>query len=271
MAAPSTDTMLYAGGALLAVGAVAWWLSTPSTPPAGNTVPVPPPQPKMRTTAPAARGTPLSSALWEGIQGVADRLDMDPRHLAAIMAFESRLDPAAVNPRSGASGLIQFMRATATSLGTTVEDIRQMSALEQLPLVERYFQGFGGPFDTLQSVAMTVFYPKYRRVPPATPFPAAVQAANPGIKTPADYVARVMEAGRRVQVPEAPPVVKVLEAPAPPLPGAPIAPPAVLSPLQSAYDVGTQFGAKVRDAATSWWSSEGVVRPHPSQRIVRTM
>jgi hypothetical protein len=37
-------------------------------------------------------------------------------------------------------GLIQFIESTAKSLGTTTAAIRQMSAVEQLPLVEKFFQ-----------------------------------------------------------------------------------------------------------------------------------
>jgi hypothetical protein len=47
------------------------------------------------------------------------------------------------------------------------------------------------PFPSEQSLYMGVFYPAYRNKPAKTPFPAHVQAANPGIKTPADYIAWV--------------------------------------------------------------------------------
>jgi hypothetical protein len=56
------------------------------------------------------------------------------------MRSESSLNPQAVNRSTGASGLIQFMPRTAQSLGTTVEAIRQMSAAQQMPYVEKFFQ-----------------------------------------------------------------------------------------------------------------------------------
>lgn len=64
----------------------------------------------------------------------------DPNGIAAVISEESAFNPAAKNPHSSASGLIQFIDSTATSLGTTTAQIRTMSAEEQLPLIERFFQ-----------------------------------------------------------------------------------------------------------------------------------
>jgi soluble lytic murein transglycosylase-like protein len=41
---------------------------------------------------------------------------------------------------------------------------------------------------TDQDLYMAVFYPAYRRKPVTTAFPSNVQKANPGIKTPQDYI-----------------------------------------------------------------------------------
>lgn len=65
----------------------------------------------------------------------------DPNAIAAVIAFESGGDPTARNPRSSATGLIQFMPDTAKAMGTSIRAIRSMSALRQLDLVERYFVG----------------------------------------------------------------------------------------------------------------------------------
>lgn len=45
-----------------------------------------------------------------------------------------------MHPKSGASGLIQWISQTAKDYGTTLAKIRRMSALEQLDLAERYWQ-----------------------------------------------------------------------------------------------------------------------------------
>jgi tape measure domain-containing protein len=78
----------------------------------------------------------------KAVEAMAARLKQDPEKLMNIMAFESGLNPAKKNPRSTATGLIQFMRDTAIGLGTTVEELKGMSALEQLDYVEKYFQKF---------------------------------------------------------------------------------------------------------------------------------
>ncbi len=75
----------------------------------------------------------------ERIKGVSTRLGIDPNWLMAVMHFESRLNPGAVNPYSGATGLIQFMPQTAKSLGTTTEALKTMGFAGQLPYVERYY------------------------------------------------------------------------------------------------------------------------------------
>lgn len=64
----------------------------------------------------------------------------DPNGIAAVISEESGFNPSAKNPNSSASGLIQFIDSTAASLGTTTAQIRAMSAEEQLPLIERFFQ-----------------------------------------------------------------------------------------------------------------------------------
>lgn len=95
------------------------------------------------------------------LEKIADQLNVKSSDLIAIMKQESRVDPKAVNPYSGASGLIQFMPATARNLGTTVEDIRQMSAVEQLDYVYKYFKMVGVGNGSLGDLYMAVFMPKY--------------------------------------------------------------------------------------------------------------
>lgn len=48
----------------------------------------------------------------------------------------------AQNP-SGATGLIQFMPSIAKALGTTTDELKKMSAIDQLPYVTKYFQERG--------------------------------------------------------------------------------------------------------------------------------
>jgi hypothetical protein len=93
---------------------------------------------------------------------IANLLGVESSHLIAIMKMESRIDPSAVNKQSGATGLIQFMPDTARSLGTSVEALRGMSAVEQLDYVYKYFKMVGvKPGMDLGDLYMAVFMPKY--------------------------------------------------------------------------------------------------------------
>lgn len=71
---------------------------------------------------------------------LAARHGWDPNGIALVISEESAFNPTAKNPHSSASGLIQFIDQTAASLGTTTAAIRAMSAEEQLPLIERFFE-----------------------------------------------------------------------------------------------------------------------------------
>lgn len=72
------------------------------------------------------------------INEVAQRINCDPNDLKAVMYSESGCNPAAVNSSSGATGLIQFMPSTAKRLGTTTQQLKNMSIEQQLPYVEKY-------------------------------------------------------------------------------------------------------------------------------------
>ena len=94
----------------------------------------------------------------------ADRLGLDLMPLLGIMSFESggTFDPAITNS-IGATGLIQFMPATAKGLGTSTDELRKMSATEQLAYVEKYFRSFLPSIrrDTPGDYYMAVFMPAF--------------------------------------------------------------------------------------------------------------
>ena len=80
------------------------------------------------------------------IPGVKDRLEkLATKHgftvdeILTVIQKESGFKTTAENPKSKATGLIQFMPDTAKGLGTTIEKIKEMDALAQLEIVDKYF------------------------------------------------------------------------------------------------------------------------------------
>jgi hypothetical protein len=121
---------------------------------------------------------------------IAVRLGVAYSDLFSLINFESGFNPQAKNPKSSARGLIQFMDATAKSLGyaDSLDLVTKNPTIEmQLPIVEKYLQQFA-PYTGKQSLYLAVFYPKYRNVDPLTQFPDSVKSVNPGINTPQDYI-----------------------------------------------------------------------------------
>ncbi len=159
----------------------------------------------------------FSNSYENALQAAADALGMERDWLYNVIAEESSWNPAAYNS-SGAVGLIQFMPKTLKGLGLVSiqladqigsgpvpEAVKQAVRQEFLAKypdtesqlagpVRAYFRPYG-PFDSAQSVYMTVLYPSYRNKSLDTALPANVQAANPGIETVGDYVAAVESRG----------------------------------------------------------------------------
>jgi tape measure domain-containing protein len=78
----------------------------------------------------------------KAVEAMAKRLGASFSGIMNVMAFESGFNPANKNPTSTASGLIQWLEKTAKGQGVTTKQLRGMSAIEQLPYVEQYFQGY---------------------------------------------------------------------------------------------------------------------------------
>jgi len=83
--------------------------------------------------------------------------------MMSCMAFESAetFSPSVKNAAgSGATGLIQFMPATARGMGTTVEHLASLTAEQQLEWVRDYFMPYRGRLTSLSSVYMAILWPK---------------------------------------------------------------------------------------------------------------
>lgn len=103
----------------------------------------------------------VSAEFKQKTVGIAERLSMDPDHLMGIMAFESggTFSPSVKNPDSGATGLIQFIPSTARGLGTSLDALAKMTAVEQLDYVEHHLGPLKGRLNNLEDAYMAVLLP----------------------------------------------------------------------------------------------------------------
>lgn len=104
------------------------------------------------------------------VTDVASSLGFDVNSMLGVMSSESGINPKAVNPTGGATGLIQFMPATARALGTTVEALRNMTGVEQLEYVRRFFLPYQGRIrrDEPGDYYIATFLPAYLGAPRET-------------------------------------------------------------------------------------------------------
>lgn len=122
---------------------------------------------------------------------VSEQLEINPTWLYELIKFESKWNPSAKNPVSSARGLIQFTDKTSKGLG--YKDSKDLvnnnpTIVKQLlNPVFKYLSRYK-PFNTKQSLFMSVFYPAYRNSSPDRVFPAIVTKYNPNIYTPQDYM-----------------------------------------------------------------------------------
>lgn len=98
-------------------------------------------------------------AFLNKVVSISNQLDINPNWLMFVMYWESGLNPAIRNKYSGATGLIQFMPATATALGTSVSVLANMSNVEQLDYVYKYYRPYAGRMNNLYDVYLVTFFP----------------------------------------------------------------------------------------------------------------
>ena len=94
---------------------------------------------------------------YKKVKTVATELKCSHLDLLACMAFETgrTMNPGIQNS-IGATGLIQFIRPTAASLGTTTDELRTMTRVQQMDYVLKYFKA--GPIRKLSSVTLEDLY-----------------------------------------------------------------------------------------------------------------
>ncbi|MCL4481231.1 MAG: transglycosylase SLT domain-containing protein [Bacteroidetes bacterium] len=94
------------------------------------------------------------------VNDICARLGISPDWLMVVMKMESDIDETASNPYTNATGLIQFMPSTAAGLGTSVEQLKTMSNVQQLDYVYKYFKPYTGRLKSLTDLYMVTFFPR---------------------------------------------------------------------------------------------------------------
>lgn len=112
-----------------------------------------------------AKSNGLDHKFFVKVTAIAKDLKCSPDDLLAVMNSESGINASARNPHGGATGLIQFMPSTAKSLGTTTDNLKNMSAYDQLDYVAKYLKntkrsaGMGDKSMSAADVYSLIFLP----------------------------------------------------------------------------------------------------------------
>lgn len=105
------------------------------------------------------------------VRNISDLLQINPDWLMMMMWLESGLNPKSVNKQPGdssnageraakrATGLTQFMPSTARNFGTSTTALYNMTALQQLDYVYKYFKPYAGKINSLFDLYLINFFP----------------------------------------------------------------------------------------------------------------
>lgn len=103
--------------------------------------------------------TSNKAAFLAKVAEISAKLGINPDWLMIVMKMESGINHLAVNAMTGATGLIQFMPATAAGLGTSTAALRSMTNVEQLDYVYKYFKPYAGRFFAVTDLYTVTFFP----------------------------------------------------------------------------------------------------------------
>ena len=102
-------------------------------------------------------------AFLSKVTEVSNKFGANPADLLGLMASESGLDPQAVNSKSGATGLIQFMPDTAKGLGTSTSALLGMDRVQQMKYVEAFMDKFTPMNPTAGHLYTSIFLPAFAK------------------------------------------------------------------------------------------------------------
>ena len=173
MGAPKVTTLEFLSGIVLLLttilvasraGASSAKKSSPPPPP----LPVKPPPMTDPRSGLLSDGS-LDPAFRERGLEIATELGIEPGYFFAVMGFETSwtLRADIKNPRSSATGLIQWLESSARLQGTSTAELARMSALEQLEQVRAYYLRQRDDWSDLDPADcyLAVFAPKFVGAP----------------------------------------------------------------------------------------------------------
>lgn len=118
---------------------------------------------------PQGSNVPADAEFQDELVAQAAEADLDPDKMGIVIGPESGGRADAVNSKSGATGIIQFMPSVAKSLGTSPEKLRQMTPAQQLPYAIKYLKDKGITADSPpEDYVMAVAAPAFIGAPPGT-------------------------------------------------------------------------------------------------------
>jgi hypothetical protein len=82
------------------------------------------------------------AAFIKEVERVSSKYGFSPGALIGLMQSESGVNPQSVNSKSGATGLIQFIPATARALGTSTDALHRMNRAQQMKYVDAFFSPY---------------------------------------------------------------------------------------------------------------------------------
>ena len=124
------------------------------------------PSAKQSSPAPKLPNLPnldprIDTKFLQDVSKIAQSVGANPEDLLKVMLYETggTLSPSKRNSRTKATGLIQFIPATAKGLGTNIDALSQMTPQEQLFFVQKYLKqnSRGQKLDSFREVLSTVF------------------------------------------------------------------------------------------------------------------
>lgn len=98
------------------------------------------------------------------VRHTADRLNIPPEWLMAVMYSESKFNSSVENHKgSGAVGLIQWMPATIKDFGVSVNSVKNAGPIKQMDYVYKYLNNVKdryGEFKSLTDLYLAILYPR---------------------------------------------------------------------------------------------------------------